>query len=279
MRISTPDIARLAARTVLLIGALILAASCTKKLPPIIFPQSLYPAETYPSHTEIAGLVMAVIPYVPGVGMNIDPKRPLPEPDEVPLNVLEAGVLPIRVILTNHGDGELVVNPSQFLCLSSSAPYKSYPPQRAMGLVVESDVFKKALKGTSIGPLLKSIFGGEMIINAASSSVGGLFRGGLIGGASGGASSATNTAMARANQYENALTKLLYNQAESAAIKPQTLLPGFTTDGVLYCPSTIDIQAIRVTIYDRTNEEPVSLLCPFKPPAGGNEAGKPADGS
>jgi len=250
---------------------------CTKTLPPLIFPQSLYPADNYPIHVRSAGLLMAVIPYVPGVGMNIDPRRPIPEPDEVPLNVLEAGVFPIRVILTNRGDGELAVEPSQFFCLSSDTPYKSYQAQRAMGLVVQSDVFKEALKGTSVGPLLKSIFGGELIFNAATSSVGGAVRGGAIGGASGAASSATSTAMSRAYQYENALTKLLYDQAEIAAIKSQTLMPGFTTDGVLYCPSTVDIQAIRVMVYDRTNEQPLSLLCPLKLPSNSNEPTGPGD--
>jgi len=279
---ATPPFRPHSAMVLALLAAAVLSFNilgCTKKLPPIIFPQSLYPADAYPIHTKTAGLVMAVIPYVPGVGMNIDPKRPAPEPDEVPLNVLEAGVFPIRVILTNRGDGQLAVEPSQFLCLSSTTPYKSYPPQRAMGLVVESEVFKAALKGTSIGPLLKSIFGGELLFNAATSSVGGVVRGGAIGGASGAASSATSTAMARANQYKNALTKLLYDQAELAAIKSQTLLPGFTTDGVLYCPSTVDIQAIHVTMYDRTNEETLSLLCPLKPPSTANGAAQPADGN
>ena len=263
----------LLAATALTIGFL----GCTKTLPPLIFPQSLYPADNYPIHVKSAGLLMAVIPYVPGVGMNVDPRRPAPQPDEVPLNVLQAGVFPIRVILTNRGDGELAIEPSQFFCLSSETPYKSYPPQRAMGLVVQSDVFKEALKGTSVGPLLKSIFGGELIFNAATSSVGGVVRGGVIGGAGGAASSATSTAMSRAYQYENALTKLLYDQAEIAAIKTQTLLPGFTTDGVLYCPSTVDIQAIRVVVYDRTNEQPIPVLCPLKPPSASNEPTGPGD--
>lgn len=267
----------------LLVGTMGLLISCAgKKLPPLIFPQSLYQADNYPIHVRSAGLLMAVIPYVPGVGMNVDPKRPPPTVDvnEVPLNLLQAGVMPIRVILTNRGDGELAIDPSQFFCLSSETPYKSYPPQRAIGLVVQSDVFKQALKGTSVGPLLRSIFGGELIFNAATSSVGGVVRGGVIGGASGAATSATGTAMARANQYENALTKLLYDQAELAALKPQTLMPGFTTDGVLYCPNTVDLQAIRVMVYDRTNERPLSLLIPLKPPAssnGSNGQGKPAD--
>jgi hypothetical protein len=47
------------------------------------------------------------------------------------------------------------------------------------------------------------------------------------------------------------------------ALKPHTLLPGFTTDGVVYCPGTVPIGALRLTVYDRTKEEPVSLLCPL----------------
>jgi hypothetical protein len=259
--------ARLLLPLVLLAGMLGLVNSCAnKKLPPLIFPQSLYPAETYPIHTSAEGVVVAAVPYVPGVGMNIDPKHPVVTPDDVPLNVLEAGVLPIRLIFTNRRDGELMIDPTQIFCLNGDTPYKSYPAQRAVGLIVQSDVFKSALKGTSIGPLLKSIFGGELIVNAATSSVGGVVRGGMIGGASGAATSATRTVVDRSNQYENALTKLLYDQADLAALKARTLLPGFTTDGVLYCPSNVNVQAIRMTLYDSTNEQPLSLFCPLKPP-------------
>lgn len=270
MPTSTTKFIWLATRTSLLVGTLIITGSCAKKLPPLIFPQSLYPAESYPIHTGNDGLVVAAVPYVPGVGMNIDPKQPTTAPDDVPLNLLEAGVLPIRLILTNRRDGEIVIDPSQFFCLNGNTPYKSYPSQRAIGLVVQSDTFKNALKGTSIGPLLRSIFGGELIFNAATSSVGGVVRGGVTGGASGAATSATGTVMSRANQYENALAKLLYDQAEIAALKSQVLLPGFTTDGVLYCPSTVNVQAIRFTVYDRTNEQPLSLFCPLKPPVAEN---------
>jgi hypothetical protein len=220
---------------------------------------------------------MAVVPYVPGVGMNIDPKQPIEAPDDVPLDVLQAGVFPMRIILSNRGNGELVVEPSQFFCLGGTTPYKSYPPQRAVNLIVQSDIFKNALKGTSVGPLLRSIFGGELIFNAATSSVGGVVRGGVIGGASGAATSATSTAMARAYQYENALTKLLNDQMEAGALKSQVLMPGFTTDGILYCPSTVNVQAIRVTLYDRLNEQPLSLLCPLKPPSASNEPTGPGD--
>ena len=250
----------------ILVIVLVIAGGCAKKLPPLIFPQSLYPAESYPMHVSTDGVVVAAVPYVPGVGMNIDPKRPTAAPDDVPLDLLQAGVFPIRLIFTNRRDGEVVIDPSQFFCLSGDTPYKSYPPQRAIGLVVQSDVFKEALKGTSVGPLLRSIFGGEIIFTAATSSVGGVVRGGLIGGASGAATSATRTVMGRANQYKDALTKLLSDQAEMNALKPQTLLPGFTTDGILYCPSTVDVRAIRLTVYDRTNEEPIALLCPLPAP-------------
>jgi len=278
MQTSATKFVRLVTRITLLVGTLIIAGSCAKKLPPLIFPQSLYPAESYPIHTGAAGFVIGAVPYVPGVGMNIDPKQPQPttSPDDVPLNLLDAGVLPIRIILTNRRDGEIVIDPSQFFCLSDTTPYKSYPPQRAIGLVVQSDTFKEALKGTSIGPLLKSIFGGELIFNAATSSVGGVVRGGVTGGAGGAATSATGTVMARANQYENALSKLLYDQAELNALKSQVLLPGFTTDGVLFCPGTVNVRAIRLTVYDRTNEQSLSLFCPLQPPPASNVPAEPA---
>ncbi|HUJ79959.1 MAG TPA: hypothetical protein VLY45_06565 [Nitrospiria bacterium] len=272
-------IARRLLPLVLLAGMLGLVTSCAnKKLPPLIFPQSLYPAEAYPIHTSEDGVIVAAVPYVPGVGMNVDPKHPAIAPDDVPLNVLEAGVQPIRLIFTNRRDGEILIDPTQMFCLNGDTPYKSYPPQRAIGLIVQSDVFKAALKGTSIGPLLKSIFGGELIVSAAESSVGGVVRGGVVGGASGAASSATRTAVERATQYETALTRLLYDQADLAALKTRTLMPGFTSDGVLYCPSNVNVQAIRLTLYDKTNEQPLSLLCPLKPPSEVEGAAKPPDG-
>jgi hypothetical protein len=266
MPTSTHTLVRLAARAVLLTGVLIIAGSCARKLPPLIFPKTLYPAESYAMHTSLGGAVVAVVPYMPGQSLYADPREPSTAQENTPLDLVDAGVLPIRVIVTNRSDGELVIDPSQFFCLNGETPYKSYPPHEAMSLVVGSEAFKKALKGTSIGPLLRSIFGGELIFNAATSSVGGVVRGGLTGGASGAASSATSTVLARANQYQNALTRLLNEQADMDALKTQTLLPGFTTDGILYCPSAVDIRAIRLTLYDKTNEQSLSLLCPLKSP-------------
>jgi hypothetical protein len=100
-------------------------------------------------------------------------------------------------------------------------------------------------------------------MSAATGGVGGVASGGISGGASGVAKGATKTALARANQYEEALTQLLYDQANMRALKPHTLLPGFTTDGVVYCPGTVAIRAIHLTAYDRTNEESIALFCPL----------------
>ncbi|MEW6324162.1 MAG: hypothetical protein AB1515_02120 [Nitrospirota bacterium] len=259
-----------AAHAMLLAGLVAALAGCaSKQLPPLIFPQSLYPADSYPVHVTMAGVTVGLVPFTPGQSLYLDPKRPAVEVAHVPLNILQAGVFPLRIIVTNRRDGEIMVEPSQVFCLSEETPYKTYQPQQAVNLIIKSDVFKEALKGTRVGPLLKSIFGGELLFSAATGGVGGVARGGLTGGVSGVASGATKTAMDRANQYENALTRLLTDQAEMQALRTQTLSPGFTIDGVVYCPSTLPIRALHLTVYDRTNEESIPILSllpePIKP--------------
>ena len=254
-------------RTLLFIFvASVLLGCAPKKLPPLIFPQSLYPADTYPLHASMDGVIVAIVPHSPGQSMYVDPRKPSLVPDDVPLNILEAGIFPIRVIITNRRDGELVIEPSQIFCLNDDTPYKTYRPKQAVNMVVKSRTFRRAVKGTRVGPLLKSIFGGELLFSAATASVGGAVSGGITGGVGGAAKGVTKKVLARATQYEDALAKLLHDQAETSALRPHILMPGFTTDGIVYCPSTIAVRAVRLTIYDRTNEEPLQILCALPAP-------------
>jgi hypothetical protein len=242
----------------LLLGMLIFGCA-TKPLPNIIYPKTLYPMSHYPISAELQGLFVAAVPFALGRDIYADPAKPTDAQASLPLNVLEAGVLPIRLIVSNQTGDEIIFDPDQIVGIADTASYRTYSPQEAVDLVVQSQVFKEAIKGSQVGPVVKSILGGEIILEAAKSGVGGVAAGGITGGATGAARGAAGVTLERARGYEKALIQLITREYTDQAIKRQTLYPGFVADGLIFLPSRTGITKLGLQAYDATAKKPISI--------------------
>jgi hypothetical protein len=236
----------------------------TKPLPKIIYPRAIYPMNHYPMSAESQGLKAAAVPFAPGRDVYADPGQPTNEKTRQPLNVIEAGVLPIRLIVQNETDHEIILDPDQILGVSESISYRPYIPQEAVALVVQSKVFKEAIKGSQVGPVVKSFLGGEIILEAAKSGVGGVASGGITGGATGVAKGAAGVTIEQAKGYEKALIELITREYTGQAIKRQTLYPGFIADGLIFLPSRSGITELRLQAYDLSNKKAIPMRMEIK---------------
>ncbi len=244
---------------------LLLVFGCaTKPLPNIIYPKTVYPIDHYPLWAESDGLKIAAVLFAPGGDIYADPAKPTNTQINQPLNVLEAGVLPIRLIVSNQTAHEIILDPDQTMGIAGTVSYRTYTPQDAVDLVVQSEVFKEAIKGSQVGPVVRSILGGEIIIAAAKSGVGGAAAGGITGGATGAARGAAGVTLERAQGYEKALVQLITREYTEQAIKGQTLYPGFIADGLIFLPSHAEITELGLQAYDATAKRPISIRLQIK---------------
>ncbi len=236
----------------------------SKPLPNIIYPKAIYPIGHYPMSAQSEGLTIAAVPFASGRDIYADPVKQVEKQVGLVLNVLEAGVLPIRLIIWNHTKGELLIDPDQIIGIADNVSYRTYLPQEAVDLVVQSEVFKEAIKGSQVGPVVKSMLGGEIIIAAAKSGVGGAASGGITGGATGAARGAAGVTLERAQGYEKALVQLITREYTDQAIKRQILYPGFIADGFIFMPSHAGITELGLHVYDATANRPISIRLQIK---------------
>lgn len=238
----------------------LIAGCASRPLPTIIYPKAIYPTDHYPMAADSEGLKVAAIPFAPGRDIYADPAKATDEKQaNPPLNVLEAGVLLIRVIVLNETKDEIIVDPDQIIGVAGAVSYRTYSPQDAAGLVVQSKAFKEAIKGSRVGPVVKSILGGEIFFEAAKGGVGGVASGGITGGATGAARGTAGVVMERAYGYEKALTQLIMQEYNNQAIKLQTLYPNFIADGLIFFPSQAGIAELRIQAYDLTTKKSIVL--------------------
>jgi hypothetical protein len=237
-----------------------LALGCAaRSLPSLVYPRAISPIEQYPVSAEWDGLKLAAARFAPARDVDSDPTQPADTRSRVPLNPMEAGVLPLRLVISNQTGHEVVLDPDQIVAIAGSASYRAYAPQEAVDLVVQSEVFKEAIKGSRVGPVLKALLGGEIVLGAVKGGVGGAVSGGIAGGSGGAATGATRVGLERARRYEKALIELITREYTSQGIRRQTLYPGFVVDGLLFFPSRVGITELHVQAYDLDVKKAISL--------------------
>lgn len=177
----------------LLLLLVTIGCATSKPLPNLIYPRPIYPIRSYPMSAEASGFRAAVYPFAPGRDVYADPRKPTELNSGLTLNVLEAGVMPVRLILLNESDEEILFDPDQIRGMAGEVAYRIYSPQEAVDLVAQSKVLKEAIEGSQVGPVLRSLLGGEIFIEALRSGVSGVASGGIGGGASGVAKGAVGT--------------------------------------------------------------------------------------
>ncbi|HZR45145.1 MAG TPA: hypothetical protein VFA47_00465 [Candidatus Manganitrophaceae bacterium] len=233
--------------------------AATKPLPGLIYPKSIYPIASYPNSAESSGLKAAVYPFAPGRDIYANPKEPEKQNGSLSLNVLDAGVMPVRLIVLNDGDAEILFDPDQIRGISGEMIYRPYTAEEAVDLVARSSVFKEAIKGSQVGPVLKSLLGGEIMIEAFRGGVSGVASGGITGGANGVARGAVGIGMERAREYENRLIQILSHEYTKQQIKRQTLSPGFLADGLIFLPSQVGITQFYLPVVDLNTKKTILL--------------------
>lgn len=257
---------------VLLAGTL-LAAGCASAQksppPPLIYSVAMYPVTDYPIHTETEGIQMAVTAWAPGRDLYADPKGPLVStltPDATPgLNVLEAGVLPLRVIIQNQSRSIVVIDPSQSALVSGRVAYRPHTAQEAAEVVIQSAAFGQAIKGTGVGPMTRSILGGEVLLKTVTGALSGVLSGGLAGATSG-ATTGAGSALAPAQRYQKELAEMIRHVYTTRALAPARLLPGYMMEGLLFFPSDVNAETLKILAYDESRGRPVTLTVPFPTP-------------
>ncbi len=261
----------------LLVVAVLCGCSAQPPLSDIVYARdkAIYPLDHYTPHKTVDNISVAMVPYAPGHNIYADPQPP-PQPSvEIEadtetrtdsdthnghgLNVLEAGVQPLRLIVLQQGNGEILLDPEHITGVAGNIRYQTYTAAQAIDLVLQSDVFREAIKGSHVRPLLRSILGGEVLVAAVKGGVKGIASGGIVGGTSGVAKGAAGAGMERAYGYEKALRQLITREYNDQALKRQTLYPGYHTDGLIFLPSQKGITRIDIPAYDMQTKKAVLI--------------------
>ena len=240
-----------------------ISGCATPTLPNRVYPRAIYPLKDYPMFAESSGLKAAAIPFSPGWNIYSNPVNPSNEKSISTVNVLEAGLLPIRLILSNETSDEIVIDPEQIVGIAGSVTYRTYTPQEAVDLVVGSTVFKEAVKGTRIGPVVNSVLGGEILFEAVKGGASGVASGDMTGAGSGMAKGAAGTGLERANGFEKALIQALTRESEQT-IHRQILYPGYITAGFIFLPSQSGITRILIRGYALNSKKSIPLWMELK---------------
>jgi hypothetical protein len=231
---------------------------------------AIYPVAHYPHSTTQGGVRVVAIPYADGRDLYGDPKAPAVK--SVPaektgeqngngvrrgLNVLETGVWPVRLLIENTGGSDIVLAPEQIMGAAGELRYPAIAPNAAINRVLISRAFREAIKGSHVGPFLKSILGGEVIVGAVQGGVSSIASGSVTGAPGGAAKGAAGIALERATGYEKSLRQVITREYTDQALRRQTLHPGFMTDGLVFVPSDRQVTAVLIPLYDVTNKKPL----------------------
>ncbi|MFC1481092.1 hypothetical protein ACFL6E_02470 [Candidatus Neomarinimicrobiota bacterium] len=248
---------RYTAYKVFLLTALPLIFGCAPPplLPPIIYPQRVYPVLNYPFSATQAGVEIAAIPFAPGKDIFADPSDTNSTLKAGSLNLLDAGIQPIRLIIWNNSQDNIVIFANQIFGISETSHYFTYKPQDAVGLVVHSAGFKASLKGSRVGPVMRSVLGGRVPLSAAK----GMSKGGMVGGTTG----ALSAILEPASAYERGLTRLITRVYTEHAFKEYKLYPGHLARGLIFLPSHSEIRKLQIVGFNIDKHKAVVLEIDF----------------
>ena len=195
-----------------------------------IKPRVAKQANQLPNSRTRAGVSVAIQQYVyPGEG----------------LNYLEAGIVPVNVVVTNFGNLPMKLSPNQVLAYGSDGQlYLTYTAQEAAQLVINSNAIQEAAKGAlagaaggaALGALLGLAVGAIFHVN-----VGQTAAAGAIGGAVGGGAGGMKGILQRLRREVSA-------DIVNNALRESVVMPGFTVSGWLYFPGHVQLHEVRMAI-------------------------------
>jgi len=213
----------------LLLASLVLLPACGSRYQQIK-PRVVKQAHQMPNSRTRAGVSVALEQYVyPGQG----------------LNYIEAGILPVRVVVTNFGNVPMVLRPDQVLAYGSDGQlYLTYTDQEAVQLVINSNALEEAAKGAvagaaagaALGALFGLAIGAIFNVNVGQTAAAGAVGGALSGGAGG---------------IEGTLKRMragVTADITNNALRPSVVSPGFTVSGWLYFPGHVELREVRMAL-------------------------------
>ena len=213
----------------ILLFSLVLLPACGTRYQQIK-PRVVKQAHQMPNSRARGGVSVAIEQYVyPGEG----------------LNYIEAGILPINVVVTNHGNVPMVLQPNQVLAYGSDGQlYLTYTAQEAAQLVVNSNAIEEAAKGAvagaaagaALGALFGLAIGAIFGVNAGRTAAAG-----AVGGAFGGAAGGIKGTLERMRRGVSA-------DIVNNALRPSVVASGFTVSGWLYFPGHVELREVRMAL-------------------------------
>jgi hypothetical protein len=161
------------------------------------------------------------------------------------LNYIEAGIMPVKVVVTNFGNLPMRLSPNQVLAYGSDGQlYLTYTAQEAAQLVINSNAIEEAAKGAVAGAA-----GGAALGALLGLAVGAIFNvdvgqtaaAGAIGGALGGGAGGIQGTLERLRREVSA-------DVVNNALKESVVSPGFTVSGWLYFPGHVQLREVRMAL-------------------------------
>jgi hypothetical protein len=216
--------------------------SCAGVQPPK--PKVLLPASLYPNSLTEYGVSLAVIPFDPQRDIYANPHDPNPPKPDFPW--FKAGVCPTRIIINNHSDQAVAIEPSQITCTDAAGvTYVPFGAKEAGDAVLASESFARYVRGALAGALTGAAIAAGL--GAATSAIAGgggyAARGAAIGAATGG----TYGLLMGVAGSKAELEAKVRNMIGANQLQPQVLSKGACHEGVVYFPA-VRLTAVNILL-------------------------------
>lgn len=177
------------------------------------------------------------------------------------INYIEAGVLPVLLLIRNHSGRYPVIYAQECRGIGAGgAEYMPYSMEQAAEVVFGSTAYKKSSEAAVVGGLTGAAMGAGLGALIGSGFHGGAGPGALIGagvGLLGGAAMAQGPSV---DQYRASL----YQEMATYAWRPAPIAPMALVPGYLYFPANVGIYAVRVVV--RADNYAQSYVVPVSRP-------------
>lgn len=227
---------------ILALGFLLIGAGCAAPLRTTVAP--FRPPESYPSSTQIEGLVLAVDP--------VDTEEHSTRIFGTDLRSAE--ILPLHLIVRNTGSHEFEINAAQIFGITTGGEFAgAYTLQQASQQVRESSIGTTAATGLAVGALAGAAAGAA--IGAAAGGGEGAATGAAVGGAVGGVGGV-------AEGTSDTITHRFKRELAAHDFGDRVIAPGNIEHGFVYLkwqPYT----SIRIKVFDITTNKVHEIHLPL----------------
>ena len=164
------------------------------------------------------------------------------------INYIEAGVLPVLLLMRNHSGRYPVIYAQECRGIGAGGvEIMPYSMEQAAEVIFGSTAYKKSSEAAIMGGLTGAAMGAGLGALIGSGFRGGVGPGALIGAGVGMLGGATMTQRPSMDQYRSAL----YQEMATYAWRPSPIAPTSLEVGYLYFPANAGVTAVKVVVRDR----------------------------